>query len=170
MKLLKPSHTRHLLKRYSVFCQNQTILKNQTIKTISINREMFSLTLHVTQQQLFRPLGKLKKKNIKQNKKKPDSSENNKLSFIQSGLGATKLEYSLKLKIERNDWLPVDTCPQIANHCALFCVWDEFNFYNLEVRSWELTEREVTHWPPSTCSISFLLELYVLSDWVSTSK
>ena len=31
-----------------------------------------------------------------------------------------KLEYSLKLKIKRNDWLPADTCPQAANHCALF--------------------------------------------------
>ena len=31
-----------------------------------------------------------------------------------------KLEYILKLKIERNDWLLVDMCPQAANHCALF--------------------------------------------------
>ena len=30
-----------------------------------------------------------------------------------------KLEYSLKLKIKRNDWLLADTCPQAANHCAL---------------------------------------------------
>ena len=26
----------------------------------------------------------------------------------------------LKLKIKRNDWLLADTCPQAANHCALF--------------------------------------------------
>ena len=31
-----------------------------------------------------------------------------------------KLEFSLKLKIKCNDWLLVDTCPQAANHCALF--------------------------------------------------
>ena len=24
------------------------------------------------------------------------------------------------LKIKRNDWLLADTCPQAANHCALF--------------------------------------------------
>ena len=24
------------------------------------------------------------------------------------------------VKIKRNDWLLVDTCPQVANHCALF--------------------------------------------------
>ena len=27
-------------------------------------------------------------------------------------------------KIKRNDWLLADTCPQAANHCALFWVWD----------------------------------------------
>ena len=31
-----------------------------------------------------------------------------------------KLEYSLRLKITRNDWLLADTCLQAANHCALF--------------------------------------------------
>ena len=36
------------------------------------------------------------------------------------GLEVIKLEYSLKLKIKGNDWLLVDTCPQAANHCALF--------------------------------------------------
>ena len=30
------------------------------------------------------------------------------------------LEYSLKLKINRNDWLLADTCPKAANNCALF--------------------------------------------------
>ena len=28
--------------------------------------------------------------------------------------------HCLRLKIKRNDWLLVDTCPQAANHCALF--------------------------------------------------
>ena len=37
------------------------------------------------------------------------------------GLEVIKIEYSLRLKIKRNDWLLVDTCPQAANHCAL-CV------------------------------------------------
>ena len=31
-----------------------------------------------------------------------------------------KLEFILRLKIKRNDWLLVDTCPQAANQCALF--------------------------------------------------
>ena len=30
--------------------------------------------------------------------------------------------FILKLKIKHNYWLLVDTCPQAANHCALFCV------------------------------------------------
>ena len=36
------------------------------------------------------------------------------------GLEVIKLEYILRLKIKRNDWLLADTCPQAANHCALF--------------------------------------------------
>ena len=32
----------------------------------------------------------------------------------------TKLEFILRLKIKRKDWLLADTCPQAANHCALF--------------------------------------------------
>ena len=45
-----------------------------------------------------------------------------KKSFItaESGLEVIKLEYSLKLKIKRNDWLLADTCLQAANQCALF--------------------------------------------------
>ena len=31
-----------------------------------------------------------------------------------------KLDFILKLKIKRNDWLLADMCPQAANHCALF--------------------------------------------------
>ena len=31
-----------------------------------------------------------------------------------------KVEFIFKLKIKRNDWLLADTCPQVANHCALF--------------------------------------------------
>ena len=31
-----------------------------------------------------------------------------------------KLEFTFKLKIKCNDWLLADTCPQAANHCALF--------------------------------------------------
>ena len=38
---------------------------------------------------------------------------------FRSGLEVIKLEYSLKLKIKRNDWLLADTCPKAANHCAL---------------------------------------------------
>ena len=36
------------------------------------------------------------------------------------GLEVIKLEYSLKLKIKRNDWLLADSYPQAANRCALF--------------------------------------------------
>ena len=36
------------------------------------------------------------------------------------GLEVIKLEYSLRLKIKRNDWLLADTCLQAANHWALF--------------------------------------------------
>ena len=36
------------------------------------------------------------------------------------GLEVIKLEFILRLKIKRNDWLFADTCPQAANHCALF--------------------------------------------------
>ena len=35
-------------------------------------------------------------------------------------LEVIKLEFILRLKIKRNDWLFADTCPQAANHCALF--------------------------------------------------
>ena len=46
-----------------------------------------------------------------------------KLTFcnpLYTGLEVQKLEYSLRLKIKRNDWLLADTYPQAANHCALF--------------------------------------------------
>ena len=36
------------------------------------------------------------------------------------GLEVIKLEFILRLIIKRNDWLFADTCPQAANHCALF--------------------------------------------------
>ena len=37
----------------------------------------------------------------------------------RAGLEVINLEFILRLKIKRNDWLLVDTCPQAANHCAL---------------------------------------------------
>ena len=40
------------------------------------------------------------------------------------GLEVIKLEFILRLKIKRTDWLLADTCPQAANNCALFWVWD----------------------------------------------
>ena len=36
------------------------------------------------------------------------------------GLEVIKLEFILKLRVKRYDWLLVDTCPQAANHYALF--------------------------------------------------
>ena len=38
----------------------------------------------------------------------------------RSGLEVIKLEFILRLKIKRNDWLFADMCPQAAKHCALF--------------------------------------------------
>ena len=40
-----------------------------------------------------------------------------------TGLEVIKLEFILRLKIKRNDWLFADTCPQAASHYALFWVW-----------------------------------------------
>ena len=37
-----------------------------------------------------------------------------------TGIEVIKLEYSLRLKIKSNVWLLADTCPQAANHCALY--------------------------------------------------
>ena len=45
---------------------------------------------------------------------------NARTQYIQTGLEVIKLEFILKLKIKCNDWLLADTCPQAANHCALF--------------------------------------------------
>ena len=45
-----------------------------------------------------------------------------KFNTSEPGLEVIKLEASLRLKIKRNDWLLADTCPQAANHCALFRV------------------------------------------------
>ena len=44
------------------------------------------------------------------------------LISTRPGLEVIKLEFILRLKIKRNDWLLVDTCQQEANHCALFLV------------------------------------------------
>ena len=37
-----------------------------------------------------------------------------------TGIEVIKLEFILRLKIKRNDWLLADTCPQAASNCALF--------------------------------------------------
>ena len=41
-------------------------------------------------------------------------------SHEMPGFEVIKLEFIIRLKIKHNDWLVVDTCPQAANHCALF--------------------------------------------------
>ena len=46
------------------------------------------------------------------------------LFIIWPGLEVVKLAFILRLKIKCNDWLLADTCPQAANHCALFWVWE----------------------------------------------
>ena len=50
----------------------------------------------------------------------PDQTEATFCKDIEPGLKVIKLEYSLRLKIKRNDWLLADTCLQAANHCASF--------------------------------------------------
>ena len=42
------------------------------------------------------------------------------IASLGSSAGSFVSFMSEKLKIKRNDWLLVDTCPQAANHCALF--------------------------------------------------
>ena len=37
---------------------------------------------------------------------------------LDPNLKVIKLEFVLILKIKRNGWLLVDTCPQAANHCT----------------------------------------------------
>ena len=59
----------------------------------------------------------------------PLQNEEITLSFTDNGqscpgLEVIKVEYSLRLKIKRNDWLHTDTSTQAANHCALFWVWE----------------------------------------------
>ena len=49
---------------------------------------------------------------------------------MNPGLEVIKLEYSLKLKIKRNDWLLADTYFEFEN---------ELKFYNLEARSFGWT-------------------------------
>ena len=50
------------------------------------------------------------------------------------GLEVIELEFILRLKIKHNDWLLVDTCPQAANHYALFESETVLKFYNLRDR------------------------------------
>ena len=38
----------------------------------------------------------------------------------RTGPEVIKLEFIVKLKIKRQDWLLADMCPQVANHCPLF--------------------------------------------------
>ena len=42
---------------------------------------------------------------------------------VGAGLEVIKLEFILRLKIKRNDWLIADTCPQAANHWFV-CLFD----------------------------------------------
>ena len=62
------------------------------------------------------------------------------IAIKQPGPEFIKLEYSLKLKIKRSDWLLADTCPQTANHCAYFEFETVLKFYNLETSSLLLSE------------------------------
>ena len=48
------------------------------------------------------------------------------LMLYRSGLEVIKVEFFLKLKIKRNDWVLADTCPQAANYLR-----NEFNFWKV---------------------------------------
>ena len=58
----------------------------------------------------------------------------NLLLHTSSGLQAIKLEFILKLKIKRNDWLLADTCPQKPIIVLYFEFETVLKFYNLEAR------------------------------------
>ena len=64
------------------------------------------------------------------------------------GLEVIKLEYSLRLKINCNDWLLADTCPQTVNHCALFWVWEwtKVLFSQSLLRQWDNRARHIDKW------------------------
>ena len=46
----------------------------------------------------------------------------------QTGLEVINLEYSLRLKIKRNDWLLAGKCPQAANHSVFFSMRMNLSF------------------------------------------
>ena len=46
--------------------------------------------------------------------------------YSPTGLEVIKLEFILRLKIKRNNWLLADTCTQAANHSALFLLTNWF--------------------------------------------
>ena len=52
--------------------------------------------------------------------KREKSNRQGNATLTDPGLEVIKLELILRLKIKHNDWLLADTCPQAANHCALF--------------------------------------------------
>ena len=53
--------------------------------------------------------------------------------FRNPGLEVIKIEYSLKLKIRRNDWLLADTCVCKQPIIVLYFEFEnELKFYNLE--------------------------------------
>ena len=67
---------------------------------------------------ICRTLNKLT--HVKTNRKCPRSQATDFRGEEKPGLEVIKLEFILRLKIKSNDWLIADTCPQAANHCALF--------------------------------------------------
>ena len=93
-------------------CQNNRAMPANSIK---LNIEKWT----ITEYDIHRPLpvrGTIRKR--RNNRAQPSKI------LIWPGLKVIKLEYSLRLKIKRNDWLLADTCPQAANHCALYWVWE----------------------------------------------
>ena len=75
--------------------------------------------------------------------------------FRQPGLELIKLEYSLRLKIKRNDWLHADTCPQAANHCTLLKSENELKFYNMRPCNYNMSSKAICN--HRLCSGSFIL-------------
>ena len=56
------------------------------------------------------------------NSAQANTAQDSKPGPRQPGLEVIKLEFILRLKIKRNDWLLADTCLQAANHLTLFRV------------------------------------------------
>ena len=52
-------------------------------------------------------------------RKRADAHIKARVHLKQADLEVIKLDFIVRLKLKRSDWLLADMCPQAANHCAL---------------------------------------------------